>query len=158
MTGVPLLWALLYGAGLRLLERAELRVKDLDLERRKLLVRDGNGRKDRITMLPLRLVPPLRDHLTAVRAQHAADVAAGAGWVALPNALDRKVPNAGREWPWPWVFPATRPYRDRETGQLRRHQGAPRPPRREHDDDLTHVLNRGRLTVRSPSTAPWVRD
>ncbi|WP_437810118.1 tyrosine-type recombinase/integrase [Sorangium sp. So ce1078] len=75
MTGVPLLLAsLLYGAGLRLLECAELRVKDLDLERRKILVRDGKGRKDRITMLPLRLVPPLRDHLTAVRAQHAADV------------------------------------------------------------------------------------
>ncbi|WP_437915383.1 tyrosine-type recombinase/integrase [Sorangium sp. So ce302] len=56
-----------------------------------------------------------------MRAQHAADVAAGAGWVPLPDALDRKVPNAGREWPWQWVFPATRPYRDRETGQLRRH-------------------------------------
>ncbi|XXX82724.1 tyrosine-type recombinase/integrase [Sorangium sp. So ce134] len=60
----------MYGAGLRLLECAELRVKDLDLERREILVRDGKGRKDRITMLPLRLLPPLRDHLTAVRAQH----------------------------------------------------------------------------------------
>ncbi|MCC6552397.1 MAG: integron integrase [Polyangiaceae bacterium] len=122
MTGVPRLMAsLLYGAGLRLLECAELRVKDLDLERREILVRDGKGRKDRITMLPLRLVSPLRDHLTATRAQHAADLAAGAGWVALPDALGRKYPNAGREWPWQGVFPATRPYRDRETGQLRRH-------------------------------------
>ena len=121
-TGVPRLMAsLLYGAGLRLLECAELRVMDLDLERREIRVRDGKGRKDRITMLPLRLVPELRDHLTATRAQHSADLAAGAGWVALPDALDQKYPNAGREWPWQWVFPATRPYRDRETGQLRRH-------------------------------------
>ncbi|XXS91918.1 integron integrase [Sorangium sp. So ce362] len=122
MTGVPRRMAsLLHGAGLRLLECAELRVKGLDLDRRESLVRDGKGGKDRITRLPRRLVPPLRDHLTAVRAQHAADVAAGAGWLALRDALDRRYPNAGRECPWPWVFPATRPYRDRETGQLRRH-------------------------------------
>jgi site-specific recombinase XerD len=101
MTGVPLrLASLLHAAGLRLLECAELRVKDLDLERREILLCDGKGRKDRITMLPLRLVPPLRDHLTAVRAQHASDVAVGAGWVTLADALDRKVPNAGREWLW----------------------------------------------------------
>ncbi|WP_437494950.1 phage integrase N-terminal SAM-like domain-containing protein [Sorangium sp. So ce1014] len=92
MTGVPRRMAsLLHGAGLRLLECAELRVKDLDLRRREILVRDGKGRNDRITMLPLRLVPPLRDHLTAVRAEHAADVAAGAGWVALPDALGPQV-------------------------------------------------------------------
>ncbi|WP_437898358.1 tyrosine-type recombinase/integrase [Sorangium sp. So ce124] len=86
--------SLLYGAGLHLLECAELRVKDLDLERREILVRDGKGRKDRITMLPLRLVPPCRDHLTAVRAQHAADVAAGTGWVTLPDASAAPPPRA----------------------------------------------------------------
>ncbi|WP_437319070.1 tyrosine-type recombinase/integrase [Sorangium sp. So ce385] len=91
---------------------------DLGLERREILVRDGKGRKDRITMLPLRQVPPLRDHLTAMCAQHASDVAAGAGWVALLDAMDRRYPNAGRQWPWQRVFPAMRPYRDRETGQL----------------------------------------
>lgn len=98
MTGVPRRMAsLVYGAGLRLLEGAELRVKELDVERREILGRDGNGRNDRISMLPLRLVPPLRDRLTAVSAQHAAGVAAGTGWVSLPDALDRRYPNAGRE-------------------------------------------------------------
>ncbi|KYF74836.1 hypothetical protein BE11_36855 [Sorangium cellulosum] len=113
--------SLVYGAGLRLLEGAELRVKDLDVERREILVRDGKGRKERIAMLPFRLVPPLRDHLTAVRAQHAADVAAGAGWVVLPDALDHRYPNAGREWRRQWVFPAMLPYRDGETGRFRWH-------------------------------------
>jgi integron integrase len=122
MTGVPALMAsLLYGAGLRLLECARLRAKDLDFERLEIVVRDGKGRKDRITMLPERMVDPLRAHLDGVRAQHARDVAAGPGWVELPNALDRKYPNAAREWPWQWVFPATRTYVDPVTGRVRRH-------------------------------------
>ncbi|HRG96595.1 MAG TPA: integron integrase [Polyangiaceae bacterium] len=122
MDGVPALMAhLLYGAGLRLLECARLRVKDVDLERRELLVREGKGRKDRRTLLPERCVLPLRDHLLRVRAQHQADLADGAGWVELPDALGRKLPSAGREWPWQWVFPATRIYREPSTGQRRRH-------------------------------------
>jgi integrase len=122
MTGVPALMAsLLYGAGLRLLECARLRAKDLDFERLEIVVRDGKGRKDRITVLPERMVDPLRAHLDGVRAQHARDVAAGAGWVELPDALDRKHPNAAREWPWQWVFPATRTYVDPVTGRVRRH-------------------------------------
>jgi integron integrase len=122
MSGVPALMAsLLYGAGLRLLECARLRVKDLDFERLELAVRDGKGRRDRMTMLPERLVEPLRTHLEKVSAQHTADVAAGAGWVELPDALDRKYPNAAREWPWQWVFPATRTYVDAATGRTRRH-------------------------------------
>jgi integrase len=85
------------------------------------LVRDGKGRKDRITLLPERRVDPLRAHLDGVREPHARDVAAGAGWVELPDALDRKYPNAAREWPWQWVFPATRTYVDPVTGRVRRH-------------------------------------
>ncbi|MEO7330996.1 MAG: integron integrase [Minicystis sp.] len=111
MTGMPALMAsLLYGAGLRLLECARLRVKDLDFDRLELVVRDGKGRKDRHT-----------EHLARMHAQHAADVAAGAGWVEMPDALDRKYPNAGREWPWQWVFPATKTYREPTSGQVRRH-------------------------------------
>ena len=122
MSGVPALMAsLLYGAGLRLLECARLRTKDLDFDRLEIVVRDGKGRKDRITMLPQRMVDPLRVHLEKVRALHMQDVAAGAGWVELPDALDRKSPNAAREWPWQWVFPATRTYVDPVTGRVRRH-------------------------------------
>jgi integrase len=112
MTGAPLLMgSLLHGAELRLLECARLRVKDLDFERRELLVRQGKGDKNRMTMLPATLVEPLGAHLARVRTQHDADLRAGAGWVELPHALGRKLPNAGSEWPWRWVFPATRTYR-----------------------------------------------
>jgi integron integrase len=122
MSGTPALMAsLLYGAGLRLMECATLRVKDIDFERREILVRDGKGQKDRMTMLPERAIEPLRVHLERVRELHQADLAAGAGWVMLPDALDRKFPNAGREWPWQWVFPATRTYKDPVSGQVHRH-------------------------------------
>jgi len=113
--------ALMYGAGLRLMEVAELRVKDLDLAAREIRVRDGKGRKDRVTVLPVRIADALVEHLLKVRALHERDVAAGGGWVALPDALSRKFVNAGREWRWQWVFPATRTYVDPETGQRRRH-------------------------------------
>jgi len=112
---------LLYGAGLRLLEGLRLRVKDVDLGANQVLVRDGKGQKDRVTMLPATLRDPLRKQLEGVRVQHEEDCARGAGWVELPNALDRKYPNAGQEWPWQWVFPATRTYVSLETGQRRRH-------------------------------------
>lgn len=122
MTGTPRLMAsLMYGAGLRLLECARLRVKDLELDGGRILVRDGKGQKDRVTPLPQRLAPQLRAHLAKVHALHVADRGVGAGFVELPNALDRKYPNAAREWPWQWVFPATRHYRHSATGQLRRH-------------------------------------
>jgi len=122
MEGMPALMAsLLYGAGLRLLECARLRVKDLDFERLELVIRDGKGQKDRTTMLPQALVSPLREHPARAKAQHDADLAAGGGWVELPDALDRKLPNAGREWPWQWVFPATRTYVHAASGRVRRH-------------------------------------
>jgi integron integrase len=122
MTGCTLLMAsLLYGSGLRLMECARLRVKDLDLERAEIRVRCGKGAKDRLVPLAQTLIEPLRCHLAAVRKQHEADLRAGAGWVDLPDALSRKYPSAGRDWIWQWVFPATRHYRHPATGQLRRH-------------------------------------
>ena len=122
MGGVTRLMAtLLYGSGLRLLECCRLRVKDVDFARRQIVVRRGKGDKDRMTMLPAVAASELAAHLVRVRAQHERDLAVGAGSVELPDALARKLPSAGREWPWQWVFPATRGYADRETGQRRRH-------------------------------------
>ncbi|HEU0094553.1 MAG TPA: integron integrase [Vicinamibacteria bacterium] len=122
LEGTPHLMAsLMYGGGLRLLECAQLRVKDVDLIRGELTVRDGKGRKDRVTVLPMSLADPLRSHLSRVRLQHESDRAAGLGCVQLPNALDRKYPSAGFEWAWQWVFPATRFYDDACSGARRRH-------------------------------------
>jgi len=120
--GVPRLMALLlYGAGLRLLECARLRVKDVDFGRKQLVVRGGKGDKDRVTMLPAVVKTELARHMEAVKQQHEEDLRRGAGWVELPSALARKYPNAGHEWPWQWVFPATRMYVEPATGQRRRH-------------------------------------
>jgi integron integrase len=116
-----LMASLMYGAGLRLLECAELRVKDVDVAKREIRVRDGKGRKDRVTVIPARLVEPLAAQLSATMRLYEADVRAGGGWVALPDALGRKYPNAGREVGWQWVFPATRTYFEARTGQRRRH-------------------------------------
>jgi integron integrase len=100
--------ALLYGAGLRLQECLELRVKDIDLERRQIVIRRGKGQKDRPTVLPTAVVQPLARHLEPVKRQHEADLARGLGRVVLPFALDRKYPNAPTEWGWQFVFPASR--------------------------------------------------
>jgi integron integrase len=116
-----LLVLLLYGSGLRLLEALRLRVKDVDFTRNQITVRGGKGDRDRVTMLPASLSVDLAKHLETVRHQHETDLRAGAGWVELPWALARKYPNAGREWGWQWVFPATRTYRHPDTGQRRRH-------------------------------------
>ena len=102
-----LMAALIYGSGLRILECARLRVKDLDFARGEILVRDGKG--------------PLQEHLVRVRVQHQADLSSGWGRVALPEALERKYPEANAEWAWQWVFPASRSYRDYRLGVLRRH-------------------------------------
>jgi integron integrase len=112
---------LLYCAGLRVLECCRLRIQDIDLATNQITVRGGKGDKDRVTMLPAMLKMALTEHPADIRAQHETDLAAGSGWVELPHALLRKYPNAGREWVWQWVFPATRVYRDHATGQLRRH-------------------------------------
>ena len=120
--GTPALVAgILYGTGMRLLEALRLRVKDIDFAKHEIVVRGGKGDRDRVTMLAERLEGPLLKHLAEVATQHERDVADGAGWVELPGALDLKYPNAGREWGWQWVFPATRDYEDLATGQRRRH-------------------------------------
>lgn len=113
--------SLMYGAGLRLQECVELRVKDLNFERREQVVRDGKGGKDRITVLPEALRRPLEEHLRVMKEQHAEDLVAGCGGVALPGDLRSKYPNAPFEWPWQWVFRATRHYVDAATGEKRRH-------------------------------------
>jgi integron integrase len=112
---------LIYGAGLRLLEALRLRVKEVDFAGQQLIVRDGKGRKDRVTLLPTTLQRALREHLDRMREQHASDLVAGAGYVELPDALRVKYRSAPREWPWQWVFPATRHYLDLATGERRRH-------------------------------------
>ncbi len=112
---------LLYGSGLRLMECLKLRVKDVDLERGEIRVRRGKGAKDRITMLPRAALAPLTEQLAAVRRRHSADVADGAGYVELPDALGRKYPSAAREWCWQYVFPASRVRVDTSNGRGYRH-------------------------------------
>jgi integron integrase len=112
---------LLYGAGLRLMECLRLRVKDIDFASNQIVVRAGKGDKDRHTMLPAAVKEPLAKHLDLIRRLHQRDLERDLGRVALPNALERKYPNAGKEWGWQWVFPATSHYADRITGEKRRH-------------------------------------
>jgi integron integrase len=116
-----LVGTLLYGSGMRLLECLTLRVKDVDFERGEIRIRRGKGGVDRVTVLPEAVRSSLAAHLGRVRALHEEDLAAGGGGVALPGALDRKLPNAAMEWPWQWVFPAARTYRDRVMRARRRH-------------------------------------
>lgn len=112
---------LLYGSGLRLLELLQLRVKDLDLERRQITVRAGKGDKDRVTMVPESLVELLRAHLVKRRQVYQADLEAGFGGVALPEGLARKYPEAAVDWAWQWVFAMRSLSVDPESGQRRRH-------------------------------------
>ena len=116
-----LMASLLYGAGLRLRECLKLRVKDVDFEYRQIVVRDGKGAKDRVTILPAAVIEPLREHLVRVKLQHDSDIAAGTGEVELPDALRRKYPRAAYEWGWKFVFPSHRLSRDPRSGALRRH-------------------------------------
>ena len=113
--------SLLYSSGARLLEGLRLRVKDVDFERLEILVRDGKGARDRVTMLPKRLVEPLREHLIRVRALHERDLAEGFGDVHLPFALARKYPRAGRSWIWQYMFPSGSRSVDPRDGATRRH-------------------------------------
>lgn len=116
-----LIASLLYGAGLRIMEGLRLRVKDVDFSRKEILVRDGKGSKDRVTMLPAALVAPLAEHLKRVKALHEQDLAAGRGAVFLPYALERKYPGAARDWGWQYVFPSANLSEDPRTGIERRH-------------------------------------
>ena len=116
-----LMASLLYGSGLRLMECVSLRVKDIDFSGAQILVRRAKGQKDRVTLLPQLAVAPLRAHLVRVNELHQSDLSDGAGMVDLPGALRVKYPNAARDWPWQWVFPATRRYVCEGTGEHRRH-------------------------------------
>jgi integron integrase len=116
-----LMASLLYGAGLRLRECLKLRVKDVDFGYRQILVRDGKGAKDRVTMLPQTLAAPLQAHLAEVKRLHEHDLADGYGDVELPHALARKYPRAQYEWGWKFVFPSRKLSTDPKSGVIRRH-------------------------------------
>jgi integron integrase len=116
-----LMASLLYGAGMRLRECLKLRVKDVDFDYQQITVRDGKGGKDRVTMLPVGLREPLRSHLARVKALHERDLAEGYGAVEMPFALERKYPNAAREWGWQYVFPSRHRSTDPRSGVIRRH-------------------------------------
>jgi integron integrase len=120
--GTPwLMVSLMYGAGLRLLECARLRIKDVDFARGEITVRNGKGGKDRRTMLPVALRGPLSAHVERVNRLHDRDLRRRLGSVALPDGIERKYPRATWEWGWQWVFPATRFYRDPESKRFQRH-------------------------------------
>lgn len=117
--------SLLYGTGMRLLEGLRLRVKDIEFERREIIIRDGKGGKDRVTMLPETLIMPLRDQLARAKRLHDGDLEAGFGDVYLPNALAVKYPKAGRSWGWQYVFPSSTRSIDPRSGVERRHHIQP---------------------------------
>jgi integron integrase len=122
LTGVPqLIASLLYGSGLRIAECCALRVKDIDLERGEILIRAGKGGRDRRTMLPEALRTPLKQQLDRVQDLHSQDLARGHGEVPLPDAIDKKIPTASRDFTWQWVFPAARTYVETATKKVRRH-------------------------------------
>jgi len=112
---------LLYGTGMRLMECIRLRVKDVEFERNQLIVREGKGQKDRVTVLPSSIKPALQDHLARIKLRHEQDLKEGYGQVYLPNALAQKYPVADREWGWQWVFPSAKRSVDPRSGRERRH-------------------------------------
>jgi integron integrase len=116
-----LIASLLYGTGMRIMECLRLRVQDIDMKRKEILIRDGKGFKDRVTMLPVSLVQPLEAHLLKVRELHRSDLAQGFGSVYMPTALERKYPAAAKEWNWQYVFPAAKLSTDPRSGEVRRH-------------------------------------
>ncbi len=113
--------SLLYGTGMRILEALRLRVKDIDFARKEILIRDGKGYKDRVTMLPVSLVKPLQAHLKRVKALHEKDLSEGFGAVYLPYALNKKFPYAERDWAWQYVFPSAKLSVDPRSNETRRH-------------------------------------
>lgn len=119
-----LMTSLLYGTGMRLMECVRLRVKDIDFGYKQITVRDGKGGKDRRTLLPESLIEPLRRQLERARLLHEEDLQNGYGSVYLPNALERKYPNAAREWAWQWAFPAGKLSVDPRSGKVRRHHAS----------------------------------
>jgi integron integrase len=135
-----LMASVLYGAGLRLQECLMLRVKDVDFAYRQIVVRDGKGGKDRVTMLPEGVVAPLQAHLGRVRLLHRRDRAEGYGEAWLPHALQRKYPRAGYDWAWQFVFPSKHRSVDPQTGVIRRHHVYP--------DTVQRAIKRTALAAR----------
>jgi integron integrase len=134
-----LIVGLLYGTGMRLLEGLRLRVKDVELTRREILIREGKGNKDRVTVLPENLALPLQKHLVRVKALHDADIAAGFGEVYLPDALAVKYPHAARQWGWQWVFPSPVRSVDPRSAVERRHHIFPESVQRAVREAARHV-------------------
>jgi len=139
--------ALMYGAGLRRGEVVRLRVQDLEFERGEIVVRDGKGNKQRVTLFPELLKEPLKKRLVEVKDLHDKDLAEGYGQVFLPHALDRKYPNANREWCWQYVFPAHKLSNDPRSGKVRRHHL--------HDATLQRAVTEA---VRAAEIAPLPGD
>jgi len=121
---IGLMVRLLYGTGMRLMECVRLRVKDVLFEENQIVVRDGKGAKDRVTMLPSSVKAELETHLERVQLLHQSDLKTGGGEVYLPDALARKYPQAAREWGWQYVFPAVQLSRDPRSGRMRRHHAS----------------------------------
>jgi integron integrase len=145
---LALMAGLLYGSGLRLMECVRLRTKDIDFELGQVMVRDGKGQKDRLTMLPERYREPLRTHLERVRDLHARDLGKGFGEVWMPPALARKYPSAGRDWRWQYVFPSQQLSVDPRSGTVRRHHASERPLQR----SVADAARRAGLANPSPPT------
>lgn len=116
-----LMAGLLYGAGLRLMECLRLRVQDIDFGACEIVIRNGKGGKDRRTMFPKAMQAPMKEHLARVKLLHDRDLAGGWGKVKLPDALDRKFPNAAHQWRWQWVFPQENRWKNTKTGEEGRH-------------------------------------
>ncbi len=137
-----LMASLLYGTGMRLIECLRLRIKDLDFSYQQIFVREGKGGKDRVTMLPQNLVEPLRQHLARVKELHDKELKEGFGRVELPYALERKYPNADREWAWQYVFPAPHRSVDPRSGIRRRHHFYPQTLQR----SVKEAIRKARIT------------
>ena len=142
---------LLYGTGMRIMEGLRLRVKDIDFERRAVVVREGKGAKDRVVMLPATLVPALRDQLARARLLWADDRAAGRAGVFMPDALDRKYPRAAASWTWFWAFPQAEVSVDPRTGVARRHHA--------HEQSFQRAFKRAviRAGIERPATPHTLR-
>ena len=139
-----LVGGMLYGLGLRLLECLRLRIKDLDIDRRQLIVREGKGNRDRATLLPASLEQPIAQHLIGVRSRYERDRRKAVPGVALPRSLERKYPNAGEECGWQWLFPSAQLSRDPRSGIVRRHHLSEASPQRA----VRRAVQRARLVKR----------
>ncbi len=146
-----LILSLLYGTGMRILECLRLRVKDVSFIKREIVVREGKGFKDRVTMLPASLVAPMEAHLKRVERLHVSDLAQGYGEVYLPYALERKYPRAAREWAWQYVFPSIKRSIDPRSGAIRRHHA--------HEQNIQRIMRRAVRAARiaKPATPHTLR-